>query len=497
MDFLIALSPILVLILLLNGLSLPSHIAALAALGVSLLAANFFFAFPLSHGLLAVAEGAALALWPILLVIVAALFLYRLTLFTGGMETIKALLTSVSRDRRAIVLLVGWGFGAFLEGMAGFGTAVAIPAGMLIAMGFPPLRSALSCLIANGVPTCFGSVALPLATLASLTGVPLEAIGRGCALQLFPLNLVTPFLALWAMFGTKALRGAFLPALLAGLSLSAAELFFSFTVGPGLSVITGSLLTMGTTALAARFLSKEEIYLMLETARQISKKEIFSATLPFLLAFIFLLATSSACPPVHAVLSQMKTAVSIVPGAAPFVFAWSAAGVYIFAAAVISGFYERCSVRDMAGVLWETVWNLRWTAATLLSVIATAKVMGYAGMTETIAEILAETAGACYPPVAPYIGALGSFITGSATSSGVLFGSIQTGAAAAIGADPGWLTAANETGASLGKLVSPQNIAIAAGATGLVGKEGELLKKALPAFLLLSVMLAVVVWLGS
>lgn len=500
MTFLIAFSPIVCLLLVLNVFRAPSYVAALVALiSAVCVACGIYGMEPVLVGS-AISEGVALSVWPILLVIVAALFLYQLSLFTGGMDALRVLLSSISADRRVIVLLVGWGFGGFLEGMAGFGTAVAIPAGMLVAMGFSPFRAALACLISNGVPTAYGSVGLPLSTLSQLTGLDPSLLARYAGLQLALPTLVTPFLVLYIMTGSfRALRPVFFLALLSGAVMSLVEIAVSFFAGPELAVIAASAAVMLTIALSARFLvSSDPAYVLVGSSRIISKKEGALSVLPFFLVFLFLLSVSPVCPFLYEPLKNIHTAVSFYPSAPPYIFYWlTAPGVYIFLAAIVSGLICRVDFRDMGRILGETVWNLRFTILTLLAVIGTAKVMGYSGMTGDIAEALSAAAGDLYPAAAPLLGSLGSFITGSATSSGVLFGTIQLDAAAAIGADPAWLAASNAVGAAVGKMISPQNIAIAAGALSLTGKEGQLLSHALPYYASLILLLAGIVWMGG
>ena len=183
-------------------------------------------------------EGAALACWPILLVIIAAIFTYNLAVHTKSMDIVKHMLMTVSKDRRILALLIAWGFGAFMEGMAGFGTAIAIPASMLVALGFDPIKSILVCLVANSVPTTYGSIGIPASTLANLTGLDPILLSSYISLQLLPLNLICPFLIVLIIGGSvKALKGVFLITLLSGLALALPELVIAATVGPELAVM--------------------------------------------------------------------------------------------------------------------------------------------------------------------------------------------------------------------------------------------------------------------
>lgn len=500
MTFLIAFSPIVCLLLVLNVFRAPSYVAALVALiSAVCVACGMYGMEPVLVGA-AISEGIALSVWPILLVIVAALFLYQLSLFTGGMDALRVLLSSISTDRRVIVLLVGWGFGGFLEGMAGFGTAVAIPAGMLVAMGFSPFRAALSCLVANGVPTAYGSVGLPISTLSQLTGLDPALLARYAGLQLVLPTMVTPFLSLYIMTGSlRALRPLFPLALLSGVAMSAVEIAVSFLAGPELAVIAASAAVMLAIVLSARFLVPQDpAYVFSVSSHSVSKKEGILALLPFILSFFFLLSVSPVCPFLYEPLRAVHTAVSFYPAAPPYVFYWlTAPGVYIFLAAIVSGLVCHVRFKEMGRILWETVWNLRFTILTLLAVIGTAKIMGYSGMTGDIAAALSTATGDLYPAAAPLLGSLGSFITASATSSGVLFGAIQVDAALATGTDPAWLAAANASGSAVGKMISPQNIAIATGALSLAGKEGQLLTRAFPYYAGLILFLAGIVWMGG
>ena len=192
--FLIALSPILWLIIALSVLKMAAYKACPIALVIALAAGIFVNDMTIPHAVEATLEGVALACWPILLVIIAAIFTYNLTLQTKAMDTIKKMLTSVSNDRRVLILLIGWGFGGFLEGMAGFGTAIAIPAGMLAGIGINPVLAAMVCLIANSVPTAYGSIGIPIVTLGNVTGIDPIQLATYTALQLAPLTILCPFL---------------------------------------------------------------------------------------------------------------------------------------------------------------------------------------------------------------------------------------------------------------------------------------------------------------
>ncbi len=502
MLFLLALSPILWLIVALGFLKMSSHKACPLALIISLAVALIIHNMSVTDAATSVLEGVALACWPILLVIIAAIFTYNLSLHTKSMDIIKQMLTSVSRDRRVIVLLIGWGFGAFLEGMAGFGTAVAIPVSMLVALGFNPVLSAVVCLIANSVPTAYGSIGIPTTTLGQITGIDPVLLAQYVSMQLLPLNIICPFLMVIVTGKSlKALKGMFLITLLAGLGLAIPELAIAFFMGPELAVMGSSIIIMGLIVVCAKvFKIDDPKYRMDINPEPVPMKKGIIACLPFILIFVFLFATSKLIPAINEPLNMIKTSVLIYSGegASPYTFTWVATpGVLIFLAAFIGGKVQSASFGEMFSVLGKTVVGLRNTIITIITVIATAKVMGYSGMTFEIAQTAVNATGTMYPAIAPLIGSMGTFITGSATSSSVLFGKLQTDAATAISANSAWLAASNAVGACAGKMISPQSIAIAVGAIGVKGKDNEILKSAVKYFVPFIIIMGCIVYFGQ
>lgn len=502
MTFVLALSPILWLIISLGLLKMQSFKACPLALVISLLVALFYYNMPGLNASTAALEGVALACWPILLVIIAAIFTYNLTLHTKAMDVIKHMLMTVSKDRRVLALLIGWGFGAFMEGMAGFGTAIAIPASMLVAIGFNPVKAILLCLIANSVPTTYGSIGIPASTLANLTGLDPIQLSTYISLQLLPLNIICPFLMVIVVGNSfKALKGVFFLTLLCGLGLAVPELLISVIAGPELAVMISSVVIMGIIILYSKYFpSNDPSYHMEINPAHVPIRGGVLACLPFILIFVFLLATSKFVPCINEPLSTIKTSVLIYSGAgaAPYTFVWLATpGVLIFIAAFISGHVQKASFKEMFGVLGQTICGLRNTIITIIAVIATAKVMGYSGMTTDIANTAVAFTGDYYPLIAPLIGSIGTFITGSGTSSNVLFGNLQTDAAAAIGANSAWLAASNSAGTCVGKMISPQSIAIAVGAISLTGKDSEILKSILKVYVPYIIILGAIVYWGQ
>ncbi len=498
MDALLSLLPILWLVLALSWWKMPAHKACLGAFLLALL-----LAAPLHHvspRFLACAalEGVLTALWPICLVILAALFTYRLCVATGAMNRIKAMLTGVSPDKRMLVLLIGWGFGNFMEGMAGFGTAVAIPASMLAGLGLNPLGAALGCFVVNSTPTAFGSVGVPMLTLASVTGLDQAALDfHVVLLQALP-TLLSPFLLVALACGSwRALRGMLGPAAVAALAFLGPWLLVARFIGPELPDIAGSVCSMAAILACARLRRGTPVpaeYSMTGATPNPVPGEMgwrngLRAWAPFLFVFLLLTATSSLVPAIHRPLASLSSSLRLLPatGAPPFTvsFSWVVTpGVLIFLAAVLGGLCQRARPSQMARVLGETLRAYAKTVLTICAVLATAKVMGRSGMIADIAQGVVAVAGPAYPFLAPAIGALGAFVTGSGTSTCVLFGELQAQTASSLGFLPEWAAAANVFGAGIGKMVSPQCIAIGAGAIGLVGSESRILRAVFRPFLL-------------
>ena len=497
MIVILALLPILWLIVGLAIMKLPGWKACSIAVVISFVVAIAAYGQSVGVMISAALEGVALAVWPILLVITAAIFTYNLVLHTKAMDIIKQMLSGVSNDRRVIALILAWGFGAFMEGMAGFGTAVAIPASMMFALGFDPIKSILACLIANTVPTPFGSIAIPTTTLASLTGLDLAQLGIYTSMMNAVLDILCPILVVMVIGGgVKALKGVMFVTLASGFALLIPEYVICAVMGPELAVIAPSIIIMGVIVICAKvFKNDNPEYAMSADVEPVPFSKGVNAAMPFILIFVFLLITSKLVPFINAPLSAIKTAVPIYMGAGakPYTFVWIATpGIMIFLAAFIGGKVQGAGIGELFSVLGNTFKGLRFTYITIIAVVVTAKLMTYSGMTADIAKSLVFATGSMYPAFAPLVGVLGAFITGSATNTNVLFGPLQTAAAASLpGVSPAWLAASNSAGAGIGKMLSPQSIALAIGAVGAVvnGKESDIMKGIFP-YLVLYILIA-------
>lgn len=514
--FVLALAPIIWLIVALLALKWPAWKAAIGSLIIAALLAAFVWTLPLDQVGTAALEGFLTALWPIVLVIIAAVFTYNLCVKTGAMKRITGMITSISTDRRILALLVAWCFGGFMEGVAGFGTAVAIPAGILAGIGFNPLIAVLMCLVSNSVPTPFGSIGIPTATLSNMIGHDLTRMAWVEMVQLAPFYLLVPFIVVFIAAGATAQKGEKLSirqrfqgvktvTLASALSFVLASSAVAAFVGPGLVAVIGSIASLVTTALVGTWAEKrgklhDRYDMKVEAAEPLSIGEALKSWSCFIILFVLLLGSSRVFPAVQSTLSVFSTSVQIFsgPNASTVSFSWvNTPGVWIFIAAIIGGTIQGARPHDMAEVLVATVKQMMPTIITLLCVLACAKIMSYSGMITSIALFCVSAVGGFYLFVAPLFGALGTFVTGSGTLSCVLFGHVQIEAATAIGVDPYWVAALNSLGTAAGKMLSPQTLSIGLAAVGVAGKESELLKKVLPygvAFLVLMSLWAFFGW---
>lgn len=507
MAFVLALVPILWLVVVLLVFKWPAWKAAIGSFVLSCALALGVWKLPAGQVATASLEGFLMALWPIVLVIIAAVFTYNLCVKTGAMDVVGGMITSISSDRRLLALLIAWCFGGFMEGMAGFGTAVAIPASMLVGLGFAPIPAVLLCLLANGVPTPYGSIGIPTVSLAGLVGLDSAHLAFVQMVQLAPFYIVVPFLIVSVAGKVEGasvadrLRGVVAPTLAAGLAFTLPTMTVAAFVGPELSVVVGSICALAVTALLsmrAEHSGKldKRFHVAVEPHEALTLGGAFRAWSCFILIFILLMGTSKLVPFVNSALAPLSSSVQVFSGKNPgtLSFMWvNTPGIWIFLAAIVGGIIQGARPAQMLEVLGATVKQMMPTVITMLSVLGCAKVMGYSGMISSISAFCIGVAGAAYPLIAPWIGAVGTFVTGSGTSSAMLFGPVQKQAADALGSDPYWMVALNMLGVSAGKMLSPQSLAIGLASVRVVGKDAELMRAIIPygiAFLVLMSILA-------
>lgn len=483
--------PVILLIVLLGVMKVSGDKSALITLIATAIIAVAGFGFPLVDTGLSIIYGILKAIFPILIIIIMAIFSYQVLVKTQKMEVIKGQFTAISSDKCIQVLLLTWGFGGLLEGMAGFGTAVAIPAAILISLGFQPIFSAVVSLIANSVATGFGAVGIPVITLASQAGVDdIQTLSAQVVWQLSPLMFVIPFLLLFMTDSRmKALPRHFLLSFLVGGVSLVVQYFTATHMGAETPAIFGSIASIITIIIFAKIFPTEEDKKNRAKKSPYTMSDILKAWSVYGLILLLVILTSPILPfkePLKEVISttfafdifNINTGADVTQSVTIF---WLVdTGVLLFLGSMIGGLIQGASLGELFKLLWTVFKGQYKTIITVCSLIALSSVMDFGGMIAVLGLALATLTGSLYPLFAPTVGCLGTFLTGSDTSSNILFGKLQASVAHATGADPSWLAAANTAGATGGKIISPQSIAVATSSCGLQGQEGAIMKKAIP-----------------
>ena len=466
--------PIFTLLLLLGVLRKPAWMASLAGLAAAVIVAAGVYGMPV--GLLGstVFFGAAFGLFPIGWVVFSAILLYRVTLESGKFEVLKESIGHLTSDPRLQALLIAFAFGAFIEGAAGFGTPVAVAAAMLTGLGFEPFYAAAICLLANTAPVAFGSIAIPITTLAVTTGLPLDRLSAGVGRICAPISLFVPAYLILVMSGWKGLKGVLPAAAMCGIAFAGTQFLVSNFMGPQLTDILASMAAMGAMLLV--------IWRRGGPPRKHSGREIRLAWTPYMLLVVFVLLWGYK--PLQAELNKFNILVNwpglhnlvqrmppVVPKPAPypavFNFSWlSASGTACLIAAILSAMVAGLSPAQFGTVLRHTAKQLALAELTLAAVLSLAFLMNYSGSTGTLGLAFATT-GVVFPFFSALLGWLGVFLTGSDTSANALFGTLQVVTAQKLGQNPVLMAAANSAGGVMGKMISLTSIAVAAAATSM------------------------------
>ncbi len=489
---LIAGLPIFVLLYLLGVKRTAAWIAATIGLASAAMIAILAYGMPMGLAASAAAYGAAFGLFPIGWIVFWAIFLYKITVATGKFEIIKNSIGSLTDDRRLQALLIAFAFGAFIEGAAGFGTPVAVAAAMLAGLGFSPFYAAGICLLANTAPVAFGSIGIPVITLAGITGLDLKslsgAVGRICA----PISLIVPSYLIWVMGGWRAWRGVYPAALVCGGSFAFAQYWVSNHLGAQLTDIVSSLSAIGSLLIFLRlwhpkddFELEGSVHTRMNHTRHPVGETLMAWSPYFLLVLLVLLWGQEGVRPVlnsvtrqipwpglHLLVERIPPLVA-KPSPYPAIFTlnWlGASGTAGMIACFLSLLFLKVRFRQAAEIFAATCRQLALSMLTIASVLALAFLMNYSGATVTLGLAFAAT-GMLFPFFSALLGWLGVFLTGSDTSANALFGNLQVVTAGRLGLDPVLMAAANSSGGVMGKMISLQSIAVAAAATGMAASE--------------------------
>ncbi len=496
MEILLAAIPILALIIMMGIFKMSSDKSSVITLVITVGLAVWYFGLSWGNTGMTFLYGATKAVFPILFVILMAIYSYNVLVATGKINVLKEQFSTISTDRSVQVLLITWGFGGLLEGMAGFGTAVAIPAAILISLGYKPLFSALVSLIANSVPTAFGAVGVPVIVLGQQADLPAGPLSATVVLQLAPLMILVPFVITFLTDSSKKVivKNIILSVLVGAVSL-VVQYFTARYVGAELPAIAGALASIIVILIAGKIIEHG----MPKAKSPYTLGQGLQAWAVYLLILGFVLITCPLFPSIRNFLNSVLVTnihYPILGDTKTVSIQWlTQGGVLLFLGSFIGGIIQGANVGHLWTVLGKSCIQLWQTVVTVISLVAFSSIMEYAGMTFILAEALATSTGMLYPMFAPLIGALGTFLTGSDTSANIMFGKLQATVAGQLGIDPNWLAAANTAGATGGKIISPQSISIATSACNTQGTEGIILKNAFPYALAYVLIAGAVVWM--
>ncbi|MGD6816646.1 L-lactate permease [Metabacillus sp. 113a] len=479
--------PIVLFLLCLTVFKMKGIYAAFLNLGVTFLIAALIFKLPLPEAAGSVVQGAIQGMWPIGYIIVMAVWLYKISVESGKFEVLRASIGGISNDKRIQLLLIGFCFNAFLEGAAGFGVPIAICAVLLVSLGFKPLEAAMLCLIANGASGAFGAIGIPVAITGTLNlegNVTAMDVSMLTALTLPIINFTIPFLLIFLLNGLKGIKDV-LPAILVVSSIyTISQAIITVFLGPELADIIPSLMAMGALALFLRKWKPKHLLLHGEQQTEIKKyplQEVIKAWSPFYLLSLFVLIWS--LPAFKTLFAEggplAFTKITFpIPGSSLIsaLDLVSATGTAILLAVLTTILTAKGFGFAKGFALFTKTISEFWIPILMICfILGIAKLMTYAGMTAVLGEAMATTGGA-FPLLAPILGWIGVFMTGSVVNNNTLFAPMQATAATILGTNPALLVSANTAGGVMAKLISPQSIAIAAAAVGETGKEADLMK---------------------
>jgi L-lactate permease len=525
----IALIPIVFFFLALAVFRMKGSVAGTITVALAFLVSMFLYKMPVTMALASMVYGFFYGLWPIAWIIIGAVFLYKISVKTGQFDIIRSSILSLTEDQRLQMLLVGFAFGTFLEGAAGFGAPVAITAALLVGLGFKPLYAAGLCLIVNTAPVAFGAMGIPIIVAGQVSGVDTMEISQMVGRQL---PIMVPIVLVWIMAimdGWRGVKETWPAILVGGGSFALAQFLTANYVGPELPDITAAIASLVSLTVLLKFWQPKHIFrfdnehqvdsnIALASQRKYSIGQIIKAWSPFavLTAMVTLwsikpfkdlfakdgalsdLVISIKVPFLHQMIQKLPPVVAEAKDYdAIYKFDWlSATGTAIMIAAIITIIYLKMKPKDAVATFAETVNELKTPIYSIGMVLAFAFIANYSGLSATLALALAHT-GQAFTFFSPFLGWVGVFLTGSDTSANALFSALQATTAQQIGVPEVLLVAANTSGGVTGKMISPQSIAIACAAVGLVGKESDLFRFTVKHSITFTVMIGIIITLQA
>lgn len=488
---------------------MKGYVAGFITVVLTILVALFAYKMPFTMAMAATGYGFLYGLWPIAWIIIMSVFLYKISVKTGQFDVIRASVLSITNDHRLLVILIGFSFGAFLEGAAGFGAPVAITAALLAGLGLNPLYAAGLCLIANTAPVAFGAMGIPITVAGQVTGIDPHKIGQMAGHQLPFLSLFVPFFIVFLMDGFKGVKQTWPALFVAGSSFAITQFITATFLGPELPDITSALVSLVSLSLFLKVWQPKEIYQTKQANSEVAAAttttsmpkltvgKVVKAWSPFIILTVMVVIWSQSffkalfapggaleslvfkfeVPSLH---NLVMKAEPIVNKPTPYeailkLDILSATGTAILIACIISIFILKMSAKDAVATFKETLNELKMPILSIGFVLGFAFIANYSGLSSTLALALAGTGG-LFPFFSPFLGWIGVFLTGSDTSANALFSNLQAITAQQVGVSEVLLVAANTTGGVTGKMISPQSIAIACAAVGLAGKESDLFR---------------------
>ncbi|MGE8561081.1 MAG: L-lactate permease [Acinetobacter sp.] len=526
----IALIPIIFFFLALAIFRLKGSVAGTITVFLALLVSLFAYQMPVAMAFASMIYGFFYGLWPIAWIIIGAVFLYKISVKTGQFNIIRSSILSITEDQRLQMLLVGFAFGTFLEGAAGFGAPVAITAALLVGLGFKPLYAAGLCLIVNTAPVAFGAMGIPIIVAGQVSGVDTMEISQMVGRQLPFMVPIVLFWIMGIMDGWRGIKETWPAVIVGGGSFAIAQYLTSNFVGPELPDITAAIASLVSLTILLKFWKPKHIFrfsnedanldvsLQADQQKQYSVAQITKAWSPFMILTAMVtiwsikpfkdlftkdgalhdLVFSIKVPYLHQLVQKMPPVVPEVKDYdAIYKFDWlSATGTAIFIAAIITIIFLKMKPKEAVVTFGETINELKTPIYSIGMVLAFAFIANYSGMSATLALALAHT-GQAFTFFSPFLGWIGVFLTGSDTSANALFAALQATTAQQIGVPEVLLVAANTSGGVTGKMISPQSIAIACAAVGLVGKESDLFRFTVKHSIVFTVMMGIIITLQA